>query len=70
MSKDSGLFHIKKIIKQSSKVLKNGGTLVIEHGHDQSELVKEIFEKNYFSKIINIKDLQLIPRITIGTLER
>ena len=70
VSKDSGLFHIKKIIKQSSKALKNGGTLVIEHGHDQSEDVKEIFEKNYFSKIINIKDLQLIPRITIGTLER
>ena len=70
VSEDNGLFQIKKVVKQSCKALKNGGKLIIEHGYDQSEKVEEIFDKNYFSKITVIKDMQSIPRTTIGTLQR
>ena len=70
ISKESGLFSIKKIVEQSSKVLKKGGMLMIEHGHDQQDDVESIFKKNNFSKIENLKDLQSLPRITIGTVGR
>ena len=61
---------IKKIVEQSRKVLKRGGMLMIEHGYDQQDDVGNIFKKNNFSKIESLKDLQSLPRITIGTLER
>ena len=70
VSKEDGLFCIKKIVEQSRKTLKNGGTLIIEHGYQQQNDVQEIFKRNKFSKIINLKDLQSLPRITIGTLEK
>ena len=70
VSKEKGLFSIKKIVEQSRKVLKKGGMLMIEHGYDQQDDVGNIFKKNNFSKIESLKDLQSLPRITIGTLER
>ena len=70
VSKEDGLFCIKKIVEQSTKALKSGGTLIIEHGYQQQDDVEEIFKKNKFSIVINLKDLQLLPRITIGTLEK
>ena len=48
----------------------HGGTLIIEHGYQQQNDVEAIFKRNKFSKIINLKDLQSLPRITIGTLEK
>ncbi len=70
VSKENGLLCIKKIVEQSNKILKNGGTLIIEHGYQQQNDVEAIFKRNKFSKIINLKDLQSLPRITIGTLEK
>ena len=70
VSKERGLFSIKKIVEQSRKVLKKGGMLMIEHGYDQQDDVGNIFKKNNFSKIEYLKDFQSLPRITIGTLER
>ena len=68
VTKERGLFCIKKIVEQSIKVLKNGGILMIEHGYDQKDDVRDIFKKNKFSKITNLKDMQSLPRITIGNL--
>ena len=70
VSKENGLLCIKKIVEQSNKILKNGGTLIIEHGYQQQNDVEVIFKRNKFSKIINLKDLNSLPRITIGTLEK
>ena len=70
VSKERGLFSIKKIVEQSSKVLKEGGLLMIEHGYDQQDDVGSIFKKYNFSKIENLKDLQSLPRITLGTIGR
>ena len=68
VSKEKGLFSIKKIVEQSRKVLKKGGMLMIEHGYDQQDDVGSIFKKYNFSKIENLKDLQSLPRITLGTI--
>ena len=43
---------------------------MIEHGYDQQDDVGSIFKKYNFSKIENLKDLQSLPRITLGTIGR
>ena len=44
--------------------------LIIEHGYNQEDQVKDLLKDNYFSDIINIKDYQGLPRITYGILDK
>ena len=69
-SSEAGLSDIKKIIQESSKILKGGGVLIIEHGYNQEDQVKNLFKNNYFLDIFNIKDYQGLPRITYGILDK
>ena len=69
VAKDNGLGDIRLIIEQSTEVLKRGGMLILEHGYQQQEEVENIFKKNHFSNISNLKDFQELPRITLGTLQ-
>ena len=69
-SSEAGLSDIKKIIQESSKVLKGGGVLIIEHGYNQEDQVKNLLKDNYFLDIFNIKDYQGLPRITYGILDK
>ena len=61
---------IKEIIQESSKILKRRGVLIIEHGYNQEDQVKDLLKDNYFSDIINIKDYQGLSRITYGILDK
>ena len=67
VAKDNGLQDIRLIIEQSTEVLKRGGLLMLEHGYQQQEEVENIFKKNHFSNVSNLKDFQELPRITLGT---
>ena len=67
VAKDNGLRDIRLIIEQSTEVLKRGGLLILEHGYQQQEEVENIFKKNHFSNVSNLKDFQELPRITLGT---
>ena len=67
VAKDYGLRDIRLIIEQSTEVLKRGGLLILEHGYQQQEEVENIFKKNHFSNVSNLKDFQELPRITLGT---
>jgi len=69
IAKDNGLRDIKLIVEQSTEVLKRGGMLMLEHGYQQQEKVENIFKRNHFSDIVNLRDFQNLPRITLGTLE-
>jgi len=69
VAKDNGLGDIRLIVEQSTEVLKRGGLLIMEHGYQQQEEVENIFKRNHFSDILNLKDFQELPRITLGTLE-
>ena len=69
VAKDKGLGDLKLIIEQSTKVLKRGGMLMLEHGYDQEKEVGNILKKNNFFGIKNFKDFQNLPRITLATLE-
>ena len=42
--------------------------LILEHGYQQQKEVKNIFKDNRFSDIVNLKDFQGHPRITLGIL--
>ena len=69
VAKDSGLGDLKLIIEQSTKVLKKGGMLILEHGYEQENEVGNILKENNFLDIKNFKDFQNLPRITLATLE-
>jgi len=69
VASDDGLGDIKLIVEQSTKVLKRGGMLMLEHGFQQQEEVESIFKSNHFLDIVNLKDFQKLPRITLGTIE-
>ena len=63
-----GLGDIQKITQQSTKILKREGMLIFEHGFNQSNDVKNIFEENGFTNIKLIKDFQNHPRATLGMI--
>ena len=69
VAKDNGLGDLKLIIEQSTKVLKSGGMLILEHGYEQEKEVGNILKENNFLDIKNFKDFQNLPRITLATLE-
>ena len=61
-----GLHKIKKVIYNSSKLIKNGGTLILEIAFDQTDKVKKILRKNgYFVKDV-VKDLAQNNRCIIS----
>ena len=61
-----GLHKIKKVIYNSSKLIKNGGTLILEIAFDQTDRVKKILKKNgYFVKDV-VKDLAQNNRCIIS----
>ena len=63
-----GLGDIQKITQQSTKILKREGMIIFEHGFNQSNDVKNIFEENGFTNIKLIKDFQNHPRATLGMI--
>lgn len=65
---DDGLEFYRKITKQSLEVLKLGGMIGFEIGHDQKEDVYNILFENGFEEIRCIKDLAGLDRVVIGIL--
>jgi len=59
---------IEKIVSESNKYLKKGGSLLMEIGYDQSESVFEIFKNNGFKNIRVVFDYNGIGRVVIGVL--
>ena len=70
VSDSEGLGDIKKIIQQGSKMLKDNGSLFLEHGYDQSDKVVDIFRSYGFSGIKSLKDLNGHNRVCVGQLNK
>ena len=68
VASNHGLGDIQKITQQSIKILKREGMIIFEHGFNQSNDVKNIFEENGFTNIKLIKDFQNHPRATLGMI--
>lgn len=62
-SEDEGLKDLKYIIKESKNYLKEEGFIFLEHGHDQSQALKQILYDEGYKNIKVIKDYNQIDRI-------
>lgn len=61
-----GLVDIQQIISQSFSHLQAQGWLLLEHGSDQAEAVRQLFQQYTYEAIITYPDLAGLPRITVG----
>jgi release factor glutamine methyltransferase len=61
-----GLGAITKILQGAKERLVPGRTLAVEHGYDQSDVVREMFAAAGFEEIVTARDLAGIPRVVAG----
>jgi release factor glutamine methyltransferase len=61
-----GLTALRVIVGGARERLVAGGWLVVEHGHDQSQAVRELFRAAGFSEVSSTRDLAGIPRVVAG----
>ncbi len=69
VSEDKGLADIQHIISNSPSFLKPSGWLMLEHGYQQGEQVRELFASFSYSEIETLRDLAGHERITIGRIK-
>ncbi len=63
-----GLNAIRRIVTDARGFLKQGGWLLLEHGFDQAEQVRQILEAHGFSEIRSWKDFSAHDRVSGGRL--
>lgn len=63
-----GLADLRIITAQAPKHLHSGGWLLVEHGYDQGEAVRELFAHAQFKNISTEQDLEHRDRVTMGQL--
>jgi release factor glutamine methyltransferase len=61
-----GLDALRTIVAGARARLAPEGTLVVEHGYDQSEAVRALFATAGFTGIVSTRDLAGIPRVAAG----
>lgn len=61
-----GLADIEHIIQQGKKWLATQGWIVLEHGYDQGEAVRNIFKGAGFKEVRTVKDYGGNDRVTLG----
>ena len=66
VAENHGLADIEVIIQQSRKWLTANGWVVLEHGYDQAEAVREIFKKFGYKEIDTVKDYGGNDRVTLA----
>ncbi|MGB9429845.1 MAG: peptide chain release factor N(5)-glutamine methyltransferase [Gammaproteobacteria bacterium] len=64
-----GLAAIRKIVLRAPSHLDRGGALLLEHGYDQGERVRELLSAAGFSAIKTLRDLAGSERVTSGRFE-
>ena len=62
-----GLAALRTIVAGARSYLAPGGTLAVEHGYDQSVMVRALFAEAGFAGIVAARDLAGIPRVVAGT---
>lgn len=67
VAKKEGLGDIEHIVQRGLKHLCAGGWLVIEHGYDQGEAVRQMFTEAGYRKVETRQDLAGRDRLTLGT---
>ena len=65
-SGDDGLANIRRIVAQARAHLEPGGWLLLEHGYDQADAVRELLLAAGFSDVFSARDLAGIERCSGG----
>lgn len=68
-SGSDGLDALRRIVGGARERLVPGGALVVEHGYDQAERVRRLFDAAGFGGIASAKDLAGIERVVVGVNE-
>jgi len=63
-----GLGAIRCIVAGSATHLRQGGTLIIEHGQAQGAACRELFHQAGFCQVASLQDLAAHERVTLGIL--
>ena len=63
-----GLADLEYIITHASKYLKPNGWLLVEHGHDQGAVVRDLFTAKDFVGVNTFRDFGRNERVTVGKL--
>lgn len=66
VSGEDGLRDIRRIVSETRRYLRFGGLLIVEHGYNQAELVRELFSLSGYEKIESCRDLAGHERVTLG----
>lgn len=61
-----GLACIRAVIAGSVRYLRPGGSLLLEHGHDQGDACTELMRRHAYAGIADCKDLAGIGRVSLG----
>ena len=61
-----GLSLIVRLIEQAPVHLKPHGWLLIEHGHDQAPMVRDLLSASGFASVASHRDLAGIERVSVG----
>lgn len=63
---EKGLDFYGPILDIARSLLKEGGPLIVEHGFDQGDPVRDIFERGGLKNCMTVRDYGSNPRVTIG----
>lgn len=64
----NGLTCIEHIIKNSIKFLNKKGYLILEHGYDQAQQVRDMFNEYGYLGVTTIQDYAMNDRVTFGLI--
>jgi release factor glutamine methyltransferase len=68
-SGEDGLDAIRRISVEAKSVIKQGGTLLIEHGDSQHEEVTRILSTAGWREINHVNDVAGKPRVTVAIFD-
>jgi len=66
VAEDGGLADLRQLIRKAPDHLRDGGWLILEHGHDQGQVVREAMLDAGYHRIETRPDLAGLDRYTLG----
>jgi release factor glutamine methyltransferase len=61
-----GLDDIRHIISKGTEYLKSGGYLLLEHGHQQANIIQQLLQQTGYQEVMTKQDLNGLDRATLG----
>ena len=63
-----GLDDLRQIIAQADRLLRDDGSLLLEHGYDQAAAVRDLLEAHEYREVFSARDLAGIERVSGGVV--